>query len=358
MLEGDERFGVVGQLEREAVGAALDRTRQLTRDDAEQASDGSASKRERWQRRALASNPSVEALRQLSSCAGRGRRDEGAIEEAPRDVAVSDVRELMSHDEARLGWGEATYQRVEEHHAAGSAKTCNVGVDGGASPTGVDLEHLADPHTGTFGDLQHFAAQIAGWQWREVVEDRIKQHWAGEGRDARDGDDASGRRKPPLIPEAAHERAGERRAASAERGPERTRSQHVGRPPPPGLRRQPGVERPLARQRVERQRHSREGQRERRTSCPGSLGAFAAQRRAGAATHEQDKRCGVQRLVRGVQHLLGTRVLPCPVDDLGGEISLGRSRRCPDRPGPRSQCQSAGLRARRGEHERGGPGTV
>ena len=55
----DERVGVVGQLERERVGAALDRARELARDDADRADDDAAGQR---QRRQAGRRATLEAL--------------------------------------------------------------------------------------------------------------------------------------------------------------------------------------------------------------------------------------------------------------------------------------------------------
>ena len=90
-----------------------------------------------------------------------GRRDQREEEQAPRDVVVLHVRQLVRDDRAHLGRREVLDQVVVEHDALRVPEPADVGVRAGRPPARVHPVDLAHVHAGALGQLEHVGAQLA-----------------------------------------------------------------------------------------------------------------------------------------------------------------------------------------------------
>ena len=170
----DERVRVAGELERERVGAALDRARELPCDDAERPRDDAAGEREGRQPGRSSPRAAPPAARPPASPPGATSASRPAAA-ARRGSARA---QLVRDHRARLGRREARQQRVVEDHAPARAEAAHVRVGGVGAPARIDREHLAYADARPIREGEDLAAQLTFGQRREVIEHRLEQERA------------------------------------------------------------------------------------------------------------------------------------------------------------------------------------
>ena len=252
--------GVAREVQRERVGARLDRPRELVAGDPERERHERHRQGQRGQRgrpgtgvRVVQPLAPAEALGKTLGQQRAGRRDEGEPGEPAEQVVVVLVAELVGHHLEHLIAWEALDEVVVEHHPLRVPEPVHVGVHPGGAAARVHAVDLPHVHVGLARQLEHLRSERPPGQRLELVEDRVDHHGEEPDGDHPHRHHDHRARHPPAAAEATDERQPERTAHRREAGLEACRPGHVAEPWAPVLGGEAHVVGALVRDRRERQ---------------------------------------------------------------------------------------------------------
>lgn len=266
-LQGDQRGGVAGELDRDAIGPLLHLTGQRVARD-RQAEGGEGQSERKCRKRRDPPGPRAGTRRQGSAGLAHEQhaqwRHEGHEQQPAQDVALLDVGELVSDERAQRGALSAGDGVVVEDDPSGLPDPVYVGVESRATARGVYDVDAVDLDPGLGCQPERLVSQFARREPLEVVEERSEQNRPEEGGGDREPRGSSRRGEPPQARQAPLGPDQQRGAESGEPGRDRDRATAVPEPLRHRLRREPRLGGAIVREEGQGQREEGQGDRDRR----------------------------------------------------------------------------------------------